>query len=336
MLSRGARLLAALPNGRAAVDGGALVFAGHRVAPLDPQGIPANEGLKITPAYLDFFVRRLRSSGYTFVSLDELAEQVHAGRMTRGLVSLTFDDGYRDNLETALPVLESLDTPFTVYALSKLEGRATFLWWFALEEFLRTRSSFRLSGNLETRCENRADKERAFLAIRGIVLQKAHKDTSAFLLELLPGFETALEAGEATNHLMNDSQLQLLGKSRLVTIGSHTVTHPNLASLPESEVRDELCGSKSRLEGILGTEVRHLAFPFGDRKEAGGREYRMASEASFVTAATMLAGSVDKGNAGSLFRLPRVPVREAADPADLIAENRARAWVSRARGLLAS
>jgi len=332
ILSRGARIIGRFPGGSSVIEGGALVFACHRVAPLDPRGIRANEELKVSPEYLDFFVRRLRSLRYAIISLDELVEVVLKDRKTQGLVSLTFDDGYRDNLENALPILDGLRAPFVVYALCGLEGRAAFFWWFAVEAFLHACSAFRLPGRREMSCRTPRDKERAFHSIRRMVLQKASADAREFLVSLLPGFESMAPIGLADRYIMNDSQLKLLSKCSMVTIGCHTVTHPNLVTLTEGEVEKELGGSKMCLERVLGKKVQHLAFPFGGRTEAGEREFRLASQAGFVTAATMVAGSVKRGGTGSLLRLPRIPVREGADPLDLVAENRARIWLAKTRG----
>jgi peptidoglycan/xylan/chitin deacetylase (PgdA/CDA1 family) len=334
IMSLAARTIRAIPGGKALVDGGALVFAGHRVSSIDPRGIPANERLKITPEYLDYFVRRVRALGYSFVSLDDLASTVHAGGETRGLAALTFDDGYQDNLERALPVLEKLEAPFTVYVLCRGKNQGTFLWWFALETYLKSRESVRFSDGTEVRCPTARGRDRLFMDIRRRLLQNGGMDARSFLRGLLPDVESAFSAGTADQHIMGDSDVMLLSRSTLATIGSHTMSHSNLAALSEAEVRTELLESRQCLEAVIGREVRHVAFPFGGRAEAGRREYRLASQAGFTTAATMIAGSVARRDPGCLLRLPRIPLREGADPRDLIAENRARLWASRAKRLM--
>jgi len=47
------------------------------------------------------------------------------------------------------------------------------------------------------------------------------------------------------------------------TIGSHSINHPDLTTLSGARLKEELCGSKKRLEDIFGTEIRYLAYPFG-------------------------------------------------------------------------
>jgi peptidoglycan/xylan/chitin deacetylase (PgdA/CDA1 family) len=64
--------------------------------------------------------------------------------------------------------------------------------------------------------------------------------------------------------LMSADELQTLSKSELVTIGSHTVSHPSLLTLTESSARAELRNSKLKLEALLQREVTLFCFPYGD------------------------------------------------------------------------
>jgi peptidoglycan/xylan/chitin deacetylase (PgdA/CDA1 family) len=334
LLARAATVMRRFPGGRGAIDGGALVFTCHRVAPLDPSGLPANEGLKVSPGFLELFVRRFRSAGYRFVCLDELAEAVKARSATRGLVALTFDDGYRDNLDVALPLLEGMEVPFTVFVACAMVDGTAFLWWYALEAFLKSRSWVRLADGRSLPCGTAQERERTFMEIRDMVLGKDMGEVRSFLDHLLPGFGSEVPSEPVSCSLMDRTDVKRMSQSRFATIGSHTVTHPNLAALTDNEVRTELSESKEYFQQITGKQIRHLAFPFGGPLEAGDREYRLAFETGYVTAATTNAGSVAPGETGALHRLPRIYLREGADPALLIAENRARIWLRAGRGLL--
>jgi peptidoglycan/xylan/chitin deacetylase (PgdA/CDA1 family) len=80
-----------------------------------------------------------------------------------------------------------------------------------------------------------------------------------------------------------DWQALRAAASRGVEIGSHTVSHPHLPGLSDAELDRELRDSKSELEDELGTQCRHLAYPFGeedDRVRAAAR--RAGYEAAFA------------------------------------------------------
>ena len=68
------------------------------------------------------------------------------------------------------------------------------------------------------------------------------------------------EAGEKT---MTAEQLVTLSRNPLIRIGSHTMTHPNLATLTVVKVRQELADSKQQLELLLNCPVEDLALPHG-------------------------------------------------------------------------
>jgi peptidoglycan/xylan/chitin deacetylase (PgdA/CDA1 family) len=331
LMTHAAAAIRGFPGGARLVDGGALVLTLHRVSTIDPQGLEANEGLKVTPGYLELLIQGLRNEGYRFVSLDELVRRIHEGGRTARLACLTFDDGYQDNLEIALPLLERLKVPFAVYVTTAAADGAAFFWWFALGEFLLSHAVVRLSNGRVLSCRTKEERERTFAEIRGAVLDSSVADTRVFLLGSIRDFEPALVFGSPGRYTMSWDGIRKLAENPFATIGSHTMTHANLRSLPEPAARRELSESKARLEKELGMEVRHLAFPFGGRHEAARREYRLAEELGFATAATTLPGSIGRREVRLLHCLPRISVREGASPGRLIAENRARIWWSSLR-----
>lgn len=77
--------------------------------------------------------------------------------------------------------------------------------------------------------------------------------------------EWSLPAGHPDREetVMDANQLSLLAQSPLITIGSHTGSHPNLTMLTETEIERELAGSRERLERITGDPVDNLALPHG-------------------------------------------------------------------------
>lgn len=99
-----------------------------------------------------------------------------------------------------------------------------------------------------------------------------------------------------------DAILRLQGKG--FVLGSHTVTHPNLARLPVDECRDELVRSRQILEKRLGRPVVHLAYPFGSLDE---RVRQLALEAGYRVGCSVRS-AVSRPDEDPLA-LPRVAVR---------------------------
>ena len=85
-------------------------------------------------------------------------------------------------------------------------------------------------------------------------------------------------------------------------VESHTVTHPRLTGLDDTALAEELSGSRERLAELLGEEVRHLAYPYGDYDD---RVVTAAESAGYATAMTTDHGPVREE---SPLRLPRIYV----------------------------
>lgn len=67
--------------------------------------------------------------------------------------------------------------------------------------------------------------------------------------------------------LMSRQQVKALHDSELVEIGGHTMTHPFLSKLSESEQRKEISRNKLELEELLGEQLVSFAYPYGDHDE---------------------------------------------------------------------
>ena len=105
---------------------------------------------------------------------------------------------------------------------------------------------------------------------------------------------------------MSWDELKAFAGDPLVTIGAHTITHPNLARQSEQTALNELRASRERIEAALGRPVLHLAYPYGDRIAAGRREFALARAAGFKTAVTTRPGMIFPESADHLTALQRV------------------------------
>jgi peptidoglycan/xylan/chitin deacetylase (PgdA/CDA1 family) len=89
-------------------------------------------------------------------------------------------------------------------------------------------------------------------------------------------------------------------------IGSHTLTHPDLASLPLAEAQHEIWDSRREIEKQLGRPVRWFAYPFGEREHFRDDLLPLVAEAGYEGCVSAYGGLVHRGMTGLM--LPRVPV----------------------------
>jgi len=115
----------------------------HRVQPEAAGVFSPNARLSISPEYLRALLVGFRAADIDVISLDEALARVRDTKHTRRFVCFTFDDGYRDNLEHALPIFQRFHAPFTVYATTSFLNRALAPWWIALEQVIASEQEVR-------------------------------------------------------------------------------------------------------------------------------------------------------------------------------------------------
>ena len=293
---------------RGFAQGAGAILTLHHVRPAAPSGFAPNALLEITPDFLDAALRLIRAEGYDLVSLDEALERLSRPKTGRFFVALTFDDGYRDNVEHAWPVLAKHGAPWTMFVTPGFADRTARLWWLELEEAVRALPQIALSlpdGPFRMPSGTDAEKARAFEQL----YWRLRKGPEAILLSTT--FDLAGQAGVDAAALVEreclpGETLRALAGAPGVTIGAHTLTHPMLAKHDAERARREIVESKARLEAELRLPIRHFAFPVGDPGSAGPREFELAREAGFAGAVTTRPGHLWPEHARHLHALPRV------------------------------
>jgi peptidoglycan/xylan/chitin deacetylase (PgdA/CDA1 family) len=158
------------------------------------------KGLYVSPKLFSQKIAELKSEGYETDAFGTIqSSQPNAKR-----VFLTFDDGFADVFENALPVL----------------------------------------------------RQHRFRSIQFLVADLLGKTS-----------QWQASSGEVPGLLMDKAQVKdWLGAGQ--EIGSHTSTHPRLIQISPSQAREEISGSKKKLEDTFGIAVEHFCYPYGDWKPA--------------------------------------------------------------------
>lgn len=281
----------------------------HHVRPARPDRFQPNRLLEVTPQFFERFVRKLRRSDLDIVSLDEVHRRLVEQDFARRFVCITFDDGYRDTLEFAYPVLKRYEAPFAIYVATSFADRVGELWWLALEAVIAQNDliGVHIEGRdywFEARSvhEKRAVFDHVYAWLRRLPTEE---ELRKVVREMAARHRVDLHAFCA-DLCMNWQEIGGLARDPLVTIGAHTVNHVILAKVSEAAVRSELENSRSVIEAALGVRPQHLAYPVGDRTAAGPREFKIAAELGYKTAVTTRPGVVFRQHVGHLLALPRI------------------------------
>jgi peptidoglycan/xylan/chitin deacetylase (PgdA/CDA1 family) len=281
----------------------------HHVRPPRPDRFQPNRVLEVTPRFLTRVVRTLRRSGFDFLSLDEMHHRMTERDFSRRFVCLTFDDGYRDTLQWAYPILKDAEVPFAVYVPTSFPDRLGELWWLALEAVIARNDRIGLAIDGRDRkfdCRTVAEKRALYDELYWWLRSRSTEAELREVVRNLAAFYHVDIAAFCNELCMSWSELAELAADPLVTIGAHTVTHPMLAKLTRDAVRSEMDLSRSVIEAALALRPQHLSYPFGDRTSAAAREFEIAAELGFKTAVTTRPGVLFPGHSQRMLALPRI------------------------------
>ncbi|MBK8499337.1 MAG: polysaccharide deacetylase family protein [Flavobacteriales bacterium] len=184
----------------------------------------------------------------------------------RHTISISFDDGYSNNLDVALPIIEKYKVPVTFFILgpcAELHGDRVS-WTDLIAALLRRGRGLRidvLGGTYVDMVEVSSrrnlvdDLKRALPSDRDEALR--HLDATFGLREYLNGIDRSVW------ELMGPDQLLSLASSSYVEIGSHAYAHYNLGLIPLDDAINDMARSKQALEHLVGKPIESIAYPDG-------------------------------------------------------------------------
>jgi len=291
------------------VAGVGAILTLHHVRPPRPEQFQPNRLLEITPEFLDEVLIELRRSELDLVSLDEMHRRLVEGDFRRRFICMTIDDGYRDTLQWAYPILQRHQTPFAVYIPTSFPDRVGELWWLVLEAVVAGNEAInvRLGGQEGTlRCASVAEKRAAFDRLyRWVRSLTSEAELRSVVRALAARYHVEI-AAFCDELCMRWDELKTLAADPLVTIGAHTINHVMLAKVSEEQARTEMDMSRTVIESALGARPAHLSYPVGDPTSAAAREFRIANDLGFKTAVTTRPGVLFGTHSDCLMALPRV------------------------------
>lgn len=248
-------------------------------------------------------------------ALDELynpgKEIVHQQGERLAPLSITFDDGYRDNYTHAYPLAAELHVPFTIYLVPGYIESGSYFWW---DEGKHLVSQTQMStATLEERVYDlKKPDERALLATvidRRVRYARSVAERETFLTStraMLSVPSTPLQ-GDVASLPLTWEQVREMDVSGWVSFGAHTMHHPILAYLTDDkELQQEIEECCTLLEQQLGHSVYSFAYPVGQMQHIGSSVRNAVYNAGYTWAVTTSYGFNDPGS--DPYMLQRIEV----------------------------
>lgn len=249
----------------------------------------------------DLFARHLRWLARVFrvLPLEDAVRRLREGTLPRRAVAITFDDGYADNAEVALPILQQLGLSATFFIATGFlnDGR---MWNDTVIEALRRwpEPTITPPGGEPLPCT-------------GLDQRKAALPPLLEAIKYLPPQERITECERLAQRcgaplpglMMSEEQLRSLARAGM-GIGGHTVSHPILARLDEARARDEIAQGKKTLEKVVEAPVALFAYPNGKPgRDYTARDVAIVRDVGFEAAVSTTWGVA--GEQSDVYQLPR-------------------------------
>jgi peptidoglycan/xylan/chitin deacetylase (PgdA/CDA1 family) len=245
----------------------------------------------------------LKKKGYVFVSLSELvAASKNKKKITR-YVTITFDDGFKNIVNNAYPIMKEFGAKGCFYLVSDLIGTQNLLWTDWIETVIRNQpgKNFQFMFNkniINYVLGDEASYQRVFEDIKS----KLRSIPDIERLEHLKQFNSCRITDIPEEFIMASwEQIKQLNLE-IIEIGSHTRRHPNCDALDtDAEFENGLKNSKTDIERNLCRKIVHFCYPAGsynDKVVAKVKQY------GYESAVTVEHGFVDKNS--DLYRLKRM------------------------------
>ncbi|MDW3095264.1 MAG: polysaccharide deacetylase family protein [Gammaproteobacteria bacterium] len=253
------------------------------------------------------FTRQMETLAEYFnvVSLESGLEQMRQGTLPAGSVCVTFDDGYRDNYDVALPILSALNLHATFFIATGYLGDGV-MWNDVVRQTIKYTSFRELDLHEFSLGKVSINTELKKLQLIEKLLGYIKYNSVSRRIELVDRLRQLAEVELSERLMMTEDEVKALSNAGM-EIGGHTVNHPIMTCADEDEVRQEIVEGKLYLENILNKKLKFFAYPNGQAdKDYDERHMQFVEEAGFNAALTTNNGVIDKSM--GMFDLPRISI----------------------------
>ncbi len=268
----------------------------------------ASPGICVSPEAFEAHVRYL-AAHYAVLPLGEIVDRLRQRRpLPANCVAITFDDGYADNLAAAR-TLERHGLSATFFITSHCLADGAPFWPAELRYLIRTivtpAVQLQAGGRvLDLPLAGEGDRARAVGRLTKVFKSLPIPERDAIRAQL----RSAAGSPASPTPMLRWDQLAEMARIGM-TIGAHTMTHPNLPSAGLAAATEEIRGSKARLERELGRPVTLFSYPNGGAETYFTEDLkRVVSESGYAAACSSRNRFADERS--DLYALERVQVQE--------------------------
>lgn len=233
----------------------------------------------------------------TPVSIAQVCAALRGARLPENPVLITFDDGYRDNYELALPILQRHGVPATFFVTTGYIQTQRLPWWdrisYVVRHSHRQRLALTYPMTMSLPLLTPPQRLRTKRLLLKIVKQEVGLDLDRFQVELAQAAAVEVDEAALSRGLFMDWDEVRAMQAAGMDIGAHTERHRVLQTLSLAEAKDELVRPRVELRERLGQAPRAIAYPVGRPLTAESGLRSLVAEAGYELGFTFAKGLID-------------------------------------------
>lgn len=250
------------------------------------------------------------SKYFDIIPLSKAVELLESDSIDGPKAVITFDDGYKNNYDVALPILQEFSAPATIYLVSDLLGADKSVWFTRLIMGLDATDLTEITWDNVTYPITTSDEKASCC---GAIQQSLKHHSHEKLLEKVTEIETILGvpndpvlAEDSPFRMLDQQSFDAMLASGLIEFGAHTRSHTILSRLTSEAKQEQISTSLAGVEKLTGIPCQHFAYPNGSLDDYDNESIEMLAANGFKSAVTMNPGPVLAHDA--MLQLNRYPV----------------------------
>ena len=206
-------------------------------------------------------------------------------------VVITIDDGYADTYEFALPLLKQFNFPATLYVVTDFLDGKNWIWTDLMPYvLLNTKNDsaqvkFENTEKIEAKLTDQRQRIEFAGRLNARLKQLPNEQKDAKIKEIAASLKIEIPLHPLPDYAPITWQQARQMDAENLKIESHTVTHPILTKINQTQLNFEIQASKKRLEEVLDKEIEHFCYPSGSLNETVQKSVENAGYKSAMTSA---------------------------------------------------
>ena len=250
--------------------------ADHSILNIMYHGVVVQDSNYFSPRHItaELFEKHIEyiSKNFEIISVSEAFDMVKNNiKPKRKAVTISFDDGYKNNLDIALPILEKYNIKTTFFISSVCVENSEFpILWADVIACLNFFHKEETIGIEDLEFKNLIEKSSG-IHIMDFLKKQSPEKRDDIIDKLFVKFELREKLKTVPKEiwaLMSKEELQKFSSSKIVDIGSHGHLHYNLANIKIADSVKDMEKSKFLIEGAIGKKIDMIAYPDGNYNDA--------------------------------------------------------------------